>query len=537
MIRLMVVDDQPVARRGIRDSIDWEQHGISIVAEASHGGEAIELIRKTKPDIVLTDIRMPVMDGLELAHRIRTIMPETEVIIVSGYQDFGYAQQAVRAGVSDYLLKPVGAEELVATVTRVRSRVESARSDRRLRRSFEEIHRENRLLLRGRVVAGLVDGRHDPAAFGELMESMDAKLAGPVFQVIALHLAPLHQRSIRLPQALPSSRVSALAEELETDLGASSAAFASSDRPGRFEILLARGSGASTPTDELSRIIARWERSELLVSVGIGVSVAGVPAIPASWRSALHALENLWCGTRTRIAVASAGSEPAPDDPGQIRRAVQLTELEKAFVEAIIECDTDGAGAALRSLSERIRVRKVGREQVRRLYAGVLMVGVSRIEEAPKIAGRSVDNEELLRQSDRLGNCDQLDAWANAWARTLIESHSEAFAFATTPLARAAIRKISASGGRDISLQSLAAELGVTPNHLGHVFRSDVGQRFTDWLNAFRIERGKHLLADPARRVYEVANEVGINDAGYFQTLFKRHTGLTPTDYRKTRNA
>lgn len=117
-----------------------------------------------------------------------------------------------------------------------------------------------------------------------------------------------------------------------------------------------------------------------------------------------------------------------------------------------------------------------------------------------------------------------------------MESHCESFEGATTPLARSAIRKIRASGGRETSLQSLAAELGVTPNHLGHVFHSDVGQRFTDWLNGFRVERAKHLLADPSRRVYEVANEVGIMDAGYFQALFKRHTGLTPTDYRKTRN-
>lgn len=369
----MVVDDQPVARRGIRESIDWEHHGISIVAEASHGRQAIELMDENRPDIVLTDIRMPVMDGLELAEHVRSELPETEVIIVSGYEDFRYAQQAVRAGVSDYLLKPVGADELVATITRVRDRIERDRHDRRLRRSFEEIHRENRLLLRGRVVTGLVVGRHEPAAFRELMESMGVNLAGPDYQVLALQVAFRHQRAIRLPRALPPSRVAALAAELEATLIGNAAALATSERPGRFEVILSCGAQGSASVDELRAIVADWERNELLVNAGIGVSGAGIGAIPVSLRSALRSLDDLPCGSGTHISIRTRVDEPPPEDAVQIRREAQLTDIEEAFVESIVACDggcKGGTPAPLRPTQNQADGSRTGAASLRRRSDG-----------------------------------------------------------------------------------------------------------------------------------------------------------------------
>jgi two-component system response regulator YesN len=122
MIKLMLVDDEPLIRKGIRTTIDWERYDVDIVGEASNGKEALEKALQLQPHIVLTDIRMPIMDGLELSDQLHKQLPDTTVIIISGYEEFAYARQAIRLGVHDYLLKPVGAEELLTRIQSIKTK-------------------------------------------------------------------------------------------------------------------------------------------------------------------------------------------------------------------------------------------------------------------------------------------------------------------------------------------------------------------------------------------------------------------------------
>ncbi len=118
MLKLLIVDDEPTIRRGIRESIDWARHGVRIVGEAANGQRALEAVRALAPDVALVDIMMPRLDGLAFCEQCRRESPRVRLIIVSGYDEFALAQKAIRVGVDDYLLKPVGAEQLVETVAK-----------------------------------------------------------------------------------------------------------------------------------------------------------------------------------------------------------------------------------------------------------------------------------------------------------------------------------------------------------------------------------------------------------------------------------
>ena len=120
MIDLLIVDDEPVIRNGIRTSIDWEYYDLRVVGEANNGREALEMSLELKPKIVITDVRMPIMDGLEFSKLLKNHMPDTRIIILSGYEDFTYAKEAIHLGICEYLLKPVGAEELVNLVVKLK---------------------------------------------------------------------------------------------------------------------------------------------------------------------------------------------------------------------------------------------------------------------------------------------------------------------------------------------------------------------------------------------------------------------------------
>ncbi len=128
MTKVVLVDDESIVRKGISLSVDWERYGVVIAGEAPNGEEALTKCLECRPDIVITDIRMPQMDGLELAGRLSEVLPKTKVIILSGYEDFAYAKRAIVLGVSEYLLKPVNEDELVTAVEKLQNEIEEERS-------------------------------------------------------------------------------------------------------------------------------------------------------------------------------------------------------------------------------------------------------------------------------------------------------------------------------------------------------------------------------------------------------------------------
>jgi two-component system response regulator YesN len=126
MIRVLIADDEKRIRDGLEATIPWDSLGMAVIGTAAHGEAALELARQTEPHIILTDVRMPRMDGLEFLRQVKAFLPRVKVVILSGYDDFSYAQQAVKLGVSDYLVKPVGTEEIVRTLTNLRESLERA---------------------------------------------------------------------------------------------------------------------------------------------------------------------------------------------------------------------------------------------------------------------------------------------------------------------------------------------------------------------------------------------------------------------------
>lgn len=128
MYKMMIIDDEPIIRQGIKKSIDWENHGVEIIAEARNGKSALDKINKLQPDIIITDIRMPEMNGLEMAAEIRKNNQETKIIVLSGYDKFEYAKKSISLNVAEYLLNPFGAEELVEVVLRLIANIEEKKS-------------------------------------------------------------------------------------------------------------------------------------------------------------------------------------------------------------------------------------------------------------------------------------------------------------------------------------------------------------------------------------------------------------------------
>ncbi|MCR5090888.1 MAG: response regulator [Oscillospiraceae bacterium] len=168
MVKLFLVEDEVIIRDGIKKHIDWESEGIEFAGEAGDGELALPMILETKPDILITDIKMPFMDGLTLSARVREALPDTEIVVLSGYNDFSYAQQAISVGVTQYILKPITRVRLMECIRPIRDEIEQKRKERQDSIDFDEILSRESIVERLNEFMKTGTETEIPAFFGEL---------------------------------------------------------------------------------------------------------------------------------------------------------------------------------------------------------------------------------------------------------------------------------------------------------------------------------------------------------------------------------
>lgn len=188
MIKVFLVEDEAIIRIGIKNNIPWEKEGFEFAGEASDGELAYPMIKKVKPDIVITDIRMPFMDGLELASIIRKEMPTTKIIILSGYNEFDYAKRAISIGVTDYQLKPISSDKLLETVKRVAGIIREERAQKELLEEYKKENQENLELDKAKLFYALADNSLSTAEILEWGRQLGLDLTASYYTVILLKI-------------------------------------------------------------------------------------------------------------------------------------------------------------------------------------------------------------------------------------------------------------------------------------------------------------------------------------------------------------
>ena len=186
MLKVFLVEDEFVVRQGIKNNIDWEAHGYEFCGEASDGELAFPMIQKAKPDIVITDIRMPFMDGLELSKLIKRELPGIEIIILTGHGEFEYAKEAIKIGIAEYLLKPINGQDLLEEVNRVALKIEERRKESEIREKYIKEMEENSLKDRKDLFQDLVTGNKSMPELLEFAEKLDIDLSSMWYNIVLL---------------------------------------------------------------------------------------------------------------------------------------------------------------------------------------------------------------------------------------------------------------------------------------------------------------------------------------------------------------
>lgn len=533
MTRILLVDDERMIRKAIAKSIDWQKHGVQIVADVANGEEALLVMGKEVIDIVITDIRMPVMDGLKLSEAIKEQYPKTRVIILSGYDDFEYARTAIKQGVQDYLLKPVSEEELIPSIRRLEKEIGSEHEHEREMFLSKKMLQENKVLICTKVIQDIVNGRNG----GEIMlraQKLGMNLAGPLFGVILVsaddYNVKYNSRENEQPQ-LQRFAIYNVFDELFRERIPSTTAYSGEEDV--ITIFSARHF-MKTRMYEVLGDISKTIEEVLGVTVSMAVSggIGEMKDIQLLYKEAKDASKQNFYAGKNQIRIGDKEDERKEPSWRYLR-----ADYERDFMNELKKGDREGNLAAWQKIAHFFENESTSAEVVKDtcirlckdMFVNLIDLGIR------------VKDEENSGDEDYycFSNLQKKKFFTDVseYMEDIIGDIHEKIAHANEKkysyMVRSAMSYIELNFGKDISLTEVADEIGVSANYFSKIFKKEVGTNFVDWLNQLRIDKAKDILKKRAYKVYEVAEMVGYSEYKYFITMFKKYTGKTPKQFRE----
>lgn len=514
-----------MTRETLRNLVPWSRLGVDEVETARDGLDALEKVERRMPDLVVCDIRMPRMGGLEFARIVRDRNPHCGIIFLSGYSEKAYLKEAIRLQAADYLDKPVNLEEVSAAVERnvraIRDRASvsaEAEHARKVLTDLEPLLREALAedLVRPGADLEAIRSRHEPRVLAPF-------LPGPL-RAVAVEVEPAGGR-----EAPAEARLKEAVRSLNEAPRAAAALAAWPAGNERIGLLVAGDEVSSREGFEraLEALIPALERAlgQVRLRFGLGPAAPSAQGAAGSWAGALAALGGQFYAPEERFLHAPAGRASA----APFRLEEPLLAEFKAHLSA---GELDVVAAALRGLEARARAADdPDTAGVREAYQRVLCLV---LQEAPgwEPAEVRIEQERIQDAVRAQRSLDGLAALAEATLRRCLAPGSGGAA-AERRIARIKEYIRAHHADPDLLVETIAADAGLSESYLCTVFKQACGVTVKDHLTQVRIERAKELLREGRDKLQSVALRVGFRDANYFSTVFKREVGITPREYRE----
>lgn len=538
MYKVLLVDDEALIREAISENIRWEEMGFSFLGSCENGKEAMERIRQTPPDLLLTDINMPYVDGLELARYVRENYPDTRTVIISGYDEFEYAKQAVRYQVMEYILKPVTPSELNEMLARAKASLDERSMRSRTLKKLRGAYVSNCPFLRGRFLNSLLRGNERPENLEEKMEELEISLCGDLYNTAIVEgddLSPFLNQYADVRDELALFSIYNITQELIEQRGLGSVF---QDMDGRTVIIFCGSGGeeslrqeTETALEEVRRTIFRLLSIES--TAGVGEWVTNIQRLYQSFEKAKEAMElKFFQGGNQILHAAAVGESKGPfsiEVPLWASRAVLAI---KTGNEAEIEQN-------VKAFAQEIRDSHINRNRSILYVQNLLLTVIGMTNLTEEKENQIVEEERNLM--NRIDSYEHLTDMAQevidifSSISGLLSEQRDSYGKKQALLAMEYIEQNYSNS--DVNLNSVCSYLAMSTSYFSTLFKGHTGETFIEALTKKRMEKAKELLEHTSMKAYEVAAEVGYGDPHYFSIAFKKFAGKTPTEYaREKRN-
>ncbi|MBR1404114.1 MAG: response regulator [Treponema sp.] len=531
MYSVFIVDDEMLVREGLRNKIDWESSGFTFAGEAADGEIALSMIQDIKPDILISDIRMPFMDGLELASMAKKIQPWLRIIILSGHDEFDYAKRAISIGVDDYLLKPFTLEDVLSSLNKVAETLDTQKQQAiNIRRAQEELE-STASLSRTKLLTDLVYGTVDASSAIQQAQDFGINLISHYYAVSAteIHRSEVDNKELLLAfkSAILSLGAQQATQEHTIVFFLTPTIFVAIHKGTSAELCEeAAFSFANLVQHELSQ-----QEKNTTLTTAIGQVVEHTSHIAHSFKSASSVIKKCQLTSRNLI-ISSNDLQEASDN------AIVLQENDPL----VDRLNYAGENEIDQIISEYIAMLGENRSHfsiiASYLTVDVIMAVSTLIE---RLGGdvKEVMPEILSHQfvERAVQTEDSFVSEIRSVLTALLVYRNEHVQGRYADLILRAKRYIDQNfASPDICLRSAAETVNLSPNHFSTVFSQDCGITFIEYLTRVRIEQAKKLLRASDMKSSDIAYEVGFSDPHYFSFIFKKSTGMSPREWRNSRN-
>ena len=528
MQKVMIADDEERICRLIEALVDWKALGMEVVAIAHNGLEAVEFAEKFRPDILITDIRMPGCSGLELIEKVKKAMPELEVIIISGYAHFEYAKSAIKFGVGEYLLKPINKAELTMTLERLRGKIEARLQEKEDIEQMEQKSRHDVLRLRGLLLERLSEQKGEGLSLQVLRDEYYLEMEPGCFQAIWLKIDSPEEELGKEGKNIVMERSGRL---LESCLKHKCFDMVCREQEhGNYVGILNYAEGKQEEISlALKDCLNQLESGKKLYGeISFSMAVGSIVKEPAQMQKSLREAsllieERLVKGTGRFL-------DYIPEGNSTLHEKNLLEKYLRTITHAIEIMSEEEAKKALMQVRESVaEVRDVRGYELLELITSCGELFLSQVETKER-------KEKLELFSGKLRQCGSQEALfqvlgdlQRSYIRELLQQHEGDM---VRPI-RQAKQYIQNHYSEPITQEEVSNIVGLSSTYFSALFKKEEGEGFAKYLTAVRMEQAKILLRESNDPVSEICRRVGYNDLKHFIHNFEKATGLKPAAYRK----
>lgn len=514
MFKVLIVDDEPFILDGMPHVVKWEEYGLEIAAKAADGIAALDILEKNDIHLLIVDIRMPRMDGLELIRQIKKRGLDIKIIILSGYDDFQYVKEAVKLGIENYLLKPVEEEELSSTLLNTVEKLEN------------ELYQKNRIkmdnrILKDNILFRWVTGNIGPEELMNRADLLDINLFTDNYLICIVRA---------LNNRYPSAEIRNICEKVL--LPRESTIFSNFITGDTVILFSWKNAAIHIPAPRKLMELCMSELNRHLkenILITIGPAEAGYQNAHKSYSNACKLLDYQFLLPPNTII----DYENVKNNNSNIEASFSLKtdyELLKNFISsgnlplALEFIDTLYAAIS--------KAEGVTPEYVRSLVLEILFNVFGNLHPFSGHCGadsinRDADLYEMLSTSTL--------SEVFSWLKSVIENHihqSDEAHEKINPIVKSVLQFIDKNYDQEMSLKTLSGAYNINAAYLGQLFKNATGEMFTNYLNRVRIEKAKEMLTETNAKSCDIAVRVGYGNINYFSNIFKKLTGLYPIEYR-----
>jgi len=531
MYKVLIIDDEPIVRKGMVNVIRWHDLGCNVIGEAGNGLEGKKLIIQEKPDIILTDIHMPEMNGLEMIRETLEVVPQAQIIVLTGYRDFEYIQEALRLGASDYLLKPTKLGAIQDCVQKAINALNEQKKNRETLDKLERLFKKARpALLEKRLRDVVFRVSSVDSAFIEEMKLFGFELAD--FKLLLIEIgdhSDAYNRQLNklgLRNAFTETFGGAYTVT-PIDIGNHRILFS----------LQTRGENVEDKNDDevlIEKIEAFMDMIKGVFDMELdsALSTKGSGLIDL-YQKASECFKTIeykhYLGSGAILLTQDFMTEEYDD-------ISIMTPFQTSFTNAIQVGNVDSVQAQLNKMKKAYETDHCFKAfDIQDFFVRLSYDVFNYVLMHPDLT-HDIFNMDAMHIQETFKERREIEAIYDLlakWSVQVAENRNEAQNNSIDTLVVKAMTYMESRYSENISLKEVAEHVSISTYYLSRLFKRETGKNFSEYLTDYRMDKAKEYLVDSDMKLYEIADQIGLSDPHYFSRTFKKHVGLTPSQYRE----